>query len=148
MPPTRRKLPPPRAVLDTRLVLSALVFAGSAKAVLRVAWTSHRFTPLASRATTGELIRVLAYPKFGLATEEREDLLSDYLLFCETINVPSPWRLTPNCLDPVHESFLQLAIAGQADVFVTADPDLLALSTELSCSVVVADHFMAKLGSA
>ena len=147
MPILRRKLPPTRAVLHTRLVLSALVSGGSAKAVLRAAWTNHQFTPLASKATTGELIRVLAYPKFALATEEREDLLSDYLLFCETVKVPDSWLLAPNRYDPFDEPFLQLAIAGQADVLVTSDPDTLALSTELSCMVVTADHFLAKLGS-
>ena len=67
----------PRVVLDTNLVLSAVVFRGDATGVLRRAWQSRRFAPLVSRATVGELIRVLGYPKFALTVQEREDLLSD-----------------------------------------------------------------------
>jgi uncharacterized protein len=39
-----------RVVIDTNLVLSALVFGGRA-AKLRVAWQDNRFTPLVSKAT-------------------------------------------------------------------------------------------------
>jgi len=72
---------PPRAVLDTNPVLSALVFSTGNLVTLRREWQSRRFTPLVSKATAGELIRVLAYPKFRLKAEEREDLLSDHLPF-------------------------------------------------------------------
>jgi predicted nucleic acid-binding protein len=44
-----------RVVIDTNLVLSALVFGGST-ARLRLAWQSDRFVPLASKATITELI--------------------------------------------------------------------------------------------
>ena len=67
----------PRAVLDTNAVLSALVFAGGRLAELRSAWQQARFEPLVSRATVAELVRVLAYPKFGLAPEQQRELLSD-----------------------------------------------------------------------
>jgi uncharacterized protein len=49
-----------RVVIDTNLVLSALVFGGST-AKLRWAWQNDRLTPLASKATITELLRVLAY---------------------------------------------------------------------------------------
>ncbi|MBD2149182.1 PIN domain-containing protein [Pseudanabaena sp. FACHB-1277] len=54
-----------RVVIDTNLVLSALVFGGST-ARLHLAWQSDRFVPLASKSTIMELIRGLAYPKFKL----------------------------------------------------------------------------------
>jgi uncharacterized protein len=40
-------------VVDTNLVLSALVFGGST-GKLRLAWQDERFTPLASKATVTE----------------------------------------------------------------------------------------------
>ena len=58
---------PPRVVIDTNLVLSALVFAGDRLTSLRLAWQDQRVLPLVSRATAAELIRALAYPKFKLA---------------------------------------------------------------------------------
>jgi predicted nucleic acid-binding protein len=48
-----------RVVIDTNLVLSALVFGGKV-AQLRFSWQNQRFIPLISKATTTELIRVLA----------------------------------------------------------------------------------------
>ncbi|WP_334706225.1 putative toxin-antitoxin system toxin component, PIN family [Nostoc sp.] len=69
----------PRVVIDTNIIISALIFGGRVSR-LRLAWQDDLFTPLVSKATTTELIRVLAYPKFKLTPTEQEDLLSDYIL--------------------------------------------------------------------
>ncbi|MBK6557146.1 MAG: PIN domain-containing protein, partial [Comamonadaceae bacterium] len=55
---------PLRVVLDTNVVLSALVFGGGAAGRVRLCWQQGTFVPLASTATVQELVRVLAYPKF------------------------------------------------------------------------------------
>ena len=55
-----------RAVLDTNVVVSALIFHSGALSWLRVAWRQGSIRPLVSRETTAELIRILAYPKFAL----------------------------------------------------------------------------------
>lgn len=144
----RPKPTPPRVVLDTNLVLSALVFGGGMGAVLRDRWHSQRFIPLASRETTVEIIRVLTYPKFGLTQREQEDLLSDYLPVCTTVKVPVPPPPTPSCHDPFDIPFLELAIAGGADSVVTGDRDLLSLSMEFSCPIVRASEFLEQRQSA
>ena len=77
----------PRLVLDTNVLVSALVFPAGSTSWLRTAWQSGTIRPLASRETATELIRVLAYPKFRLDKDERDDLLSDYLPWCETVVV-------------------------------------------------------------
>ena len=119
---------PVRPVLDTNVLLSALLFRSGALSWLRGAWRSGALRPLASRATTVELARVLAYPKFGLDAEEQRDLLDDYLPFCETVPVPDPPPAVPECRDPFDRPFLELALAGRADALVTGDADLLALA--------------------
>ena len=58
-----------RVVLDTNVLLSALLFYQGSVAWLRHAWQSEAIRPLASRDTTEELIRVLAYPKFKLTDQ-------------------------------------------------------------------------------
>jgi len=103
---------PPRVVLDTNLVLSALVFAQGRLTVLRHAWQEARFVPLVSRATTAELIRVLAYPKFKLDADQQGELLADYLPWCETVRIPSPPPATPACRDVYDQPFLQLAVCS------------------------------------
>jgi predicted nucleic acid-binding protein len=59
----RRAAGPWPVVIDTNLVLSALVFAQGRLTPLRQAWQAQRILPLVSRATTAEL----TYPKFKLA---------------------------------------------------------------------------------
>ena len=71
---------------------------------LRNAWQSDVARPLASRDTTAELIRVLHYPKFRLIRDEREDLLADYLQWCEKVRVASPVEV-PDCRDPSDRPF-------------------------------------------
>jgi len=139
--------PPPRVVVDTNLVLSALVFSAGVLVTLRRGWQNQRFMPLVSTATAAELIRVLAYPKFRLRGEEREDLLSDYLLFCEIVQVPDPPPLTPPCRDPFDVPFLELALAGKAEFLVSGDRDLLSLAGQFPCPIVTAAGFLQHLES-
>ncbi len=100
--------------------------------------------PLASKETTREFIRVLGYPQFGLNAREREDLLSDYLPFCATVNVSNPPPPTPVCRDPCDLPFLQLAVAGGADFLVARDQDLSGMSAEFSSAIVTVDGFLAQ----
>jgi uncharacterized protein len=129
-------------VIDTNLVLSALVFGGDL-AKLRLAWQGERLTPLVSRATVTELIRVLAYPKFKLTKSEQEHLLADYLPFCDTVLIPDRLPAIPDCRDPFDVPFLVLALVGRADYLVTGDRDLLSLADQFSCPIVQASQFFA-----
>ena len=94
----------PRVVIDTNIIISALIFGGRISR-LRLAWQDDLFTPLVSKATTTELIRVLAYPKFKLTPTEQEDLLSDYILFCEAVAMPDHLPIIPECRDPLTRLF-------------------------------------------
>lgn len=132
----------PRVVLDTNVVLSALLFGHGPAAHVRTAWQSGRFVPLASAATARELVRVLAYPKFKLAADEREDLLADYIPWVRVVRIPDPPPTVPACRDPFDVAFLHLAVAGKARALVTGDKDLLALAGARGlCPVMAVNAF-------
>lgn len=133
---------PPRVVIDTNLVLSALVFAQGRLTPLRQAWQERRIQPLVSRVTAAELMRVLAYPKFKLSPEEQQELLADYLPYCQTVRIPEPPPKTPACRDAFDVPFLQLAIAGKAKALITGDQDLLALAGGFACPILSAEQFI------
>ena len=133
---------PPRVVLDTNLVLSALVFANGRLEALRHAWQGGKCVPLVSKATTAELIRVLAYPKFKLSDEDQQELLADYLPWCSVVRIPNPPPVTPECRDPFDQPFLQLAVVGKADFLASGDQDLLRLAGEFKCPIVPAEQFL------
>lgn len=119
---------PLRVVLDTNVVLSALLFGGGPAARVRSGWKSRRFLPLASTATAQELVRVLGYPKFRLSAAEQEELLADFVPWVEVVRISDPPPAAPACRDPFDLPFLLLAIAGGASVLVSGDRDLLALA--------------------
>lgn len=126
----------PRIVLDTNCVLSALLFTRGRLTWLREAWQQPRFTPLVSRATVEELIRVLHYPRFRLTAEERDTLLADYLPYAETVIVASSTQAI-GLRDPDDEAFIALATAGRADAIVTGDADLHAATDRVPSIAVL-----------
>ena len=136
---------PVRSVLDTNILVSALLFHSGALSWLRGAWRSGQIRPLAGQQTTTELIRVFTYPKFALSDTERTELLDDYLPFCETVTVPEPPPPLPACRDPFDRPFLELALAGRADALVTGDADLLALAKDFSVPIVSPAAFKERL---
>ena len=134
-----------RVVLDTNVVLSALVFRGGAAGQVRQAWQRGLVLPLASTATVQELVRVLAYPKFGLSQAEQDELLADYLPYAETVRIPQPPPMVPECRDALDLPFLHLAVAGTAQVLVSGDRDLLVIATDFArnnaCPIVSLEAF-------
>ena len=139
---------PPVVVLDTNLVLSALVFAGGRLAPLRSAWQSGRVVPLVSTATASELMRVLGYPKFKLSAADRDELLADYLPHCRSVRLPARLPKLPQCQDVNDQMFIELAAVGKADFLVTGDKDLLVMAAEFGRRIVTAEVFLERLGAA
>ncbi len=140
----------PRVVLDTNVVLSALLFGGGATGLVRQAWQAGRLRPLVSTATVQELMRVLAYPKFKLSADEQRELLADYLPFAEVVTPPDPPPRVPDCRDPHDLPFLHLAAAGKADMLVSGDADLLSLAApgvrpRLRCRILTVQVLLAQL---
>lgn len=136
---------PPRWVLDTNVVLSALIRPGGSTGRLRLAWQAGLFVPIVATATAAELLRVLAYPKFRLAPDEQFDLLADYLPWTEVTAIPQPPPPTPLCRDPDDLTFLQLALAARADALVTGDADLLATSSASPIPVITVNAAVSHL---
>lgn len=133
----------PRVVLDTNVVLSALVFRSGPAARLRQAWHGGACTPLVATATAQELIRVLAYPKFGLSVDDQHHLLADYLPWTRSVRIPQPPAALPaECRDPFDAPFLHLAVAGKAHALVTGDADLLVLAGSLPFAVLPPAQFL------
>ena len=135
---------PLRPVLDSNVLVSALVFPAGKLPWIRRAWQAGIIRPLTSHDTTAELIRVLSYPKFRLTRDEQEALLGDYLPWCDTVLVLSPPKV-PACRDPSDLPFLELALAAEADALVTGDPDLLELAEVFSVPILTPSLFQACL---
>lgn len=111
---------PLRVVLDTNVVLSALLFRSGSSARLRRAWQDGAIRPLVSADTVQELLRVLAYPKFRLSADEQYELLADYLPHTSSVRIAHPPPRLPDCRDPHDMPFLVLAASGRAQCWSAA----------------------------
>ena len=118
-----------RVVLDTNCVISALLFSRQNMAWLRHSWQNAHITPLASKDTVIELMRVLAYPKFKLSKSEQALLLADFLPYAETVIIEQIPDGLPIIRDLDDQKFLILAVVGQAEALVTGDADILDIQS-------------------
>lgn len=134
-----------RVVLDTNVVVSALLFRAGRLFWLREAWQRGRVVPLVTRETVEELLRVLEYPKFRLAPEDRQELLADFLPFAEAVALPEKRARLPACRDPDDEKFLHAAAASHADALVSGDADLLALAGQTGFAILTPEALRQRL---
>lgn len=129
-----------RVVLDTNVVISALLFTGRLSRIVEL-WREGKITPIISKETFHELRRVLEYPKFTLSTAEIRSIIEHEVLpFFEVVEVST--GVKGACRDPEDDKFLSCAVAGNAACIVSGDKDLLNLKEYRSVKVISASDFM------
>lgn len=124
-----------RVILDTNILLSALLSPLGTPAKLLDAWERRRFTLVACDALIAELREVAGRPFFrtrlrSSAAELLAAGVRDFSLFCE--DVPSG-AVAP---DPKDSYLLALAEVGQADFLLTGDKELLSLKRYKSTRLI------------
>jgi uncharacterized protein len=138
-----------RLVLDTGVVLSALLFPTGRLAWIADAWRDRRFRPLVNAATTSELLRALTYPKFHLEEGEIQALLAGYLPWTVAVRMSSRQATgLPRCRDANDQKFLELALAGKADALVSGDKKLLELTDSAPFAIMTPAQLRQRLGQA
>lgn len=124
-----------RLILDTNILLAALLSPQGAPAKLLAAWERKKFTLVACGALIEELRDVASRPFFRarLRTDVAELLaagLRDFSLFCRDL------PREPIAPDPKDSYLLALAEASQAEFLVTGDKELLLLKQHKSTRIV------------
>ena len=111
-----------RVVLDTNVLVSAVLFGGLPRGLLRGALHGE-FEVVTSPQLMTELEDVLA-GRFGLAPEVAQAARTEYELLALVVRPKSVPRVVR---DPDDNEVLAAAVSGKADLVVTGDRDLLAL---------------------
>lgn len=118
-----------RAVVDTNVVISALLFGGTPGKLIHF-WKTGRLLPLASNDIVDEYLRVLAYSKFSLSEEEINYILYQEILpYFETVEVKRKPESVIVKADPADDMFIRCALAGNAALIVSGDFHLLSLKS-------------------
>jgi len=107
-----------RAVLDTNIIVSALLAPFGNEARLLGVVQNDKLTPCISREILAEYAGVLARPKFSFAKSEIAGLIG--LMEAKGLMVDPP-RITAASPDPKDNDFIACAIAANADFLVTGN---------------------------
>jgi putative PIN family toxin of toxin-antitoxin system len=132
-----------RVVLDTNVLVSALLMEASLPARLLAHWRQGRFTLLTATAQLDELTRVTRYPKLRarLKPALAGRLVNDLRELAVSVEPLPPVEASP---DPYDDYLLSIACGGAADYLVTGDkPHLLALGRHAGTHIVSVRDFMA-----
>jgi putative PIN family toxin of toxin-antitoxin system len=133
-----------RVVLDTNVLVSALITKGTPPDRVYQAWDAGTFDLVTSEAQLAELARVLGYAKLRpyVQREEAEVLLETIRSVAEIVEVLPEIDLSS---DPDDNAILATAIVGQADLLVTGDRShLLDLSAVQGVSIVTPRQALAR----
>lgn len=119
-----------RAVIDTNVLVAALLWRGPPHALLEQV-RAGALQIVSSPALLAELADVIGRPRFEAAlartNTSRERLLAQVRQLAEVIDPPPlPEQV---CRDPDDDQVLALAIAAKVDLIVSGDNDLLSLKS-------------------
>jgi uncharacterized protein len=113
-----------RALLDTNVVISAVLFGGLPRQILKAALEGG-LDVITSPALLAELERVLTR-KFAFNSTTAASIRSELEALGRVIEPASIKRVTKSSADDL---VLAAAIAGEVDVIVTGDRELLDIAT-------------------
>ena len=117
-----------RLVLDTGVVFSGLLWRGTTYQLLTSLRQSSEVKLSSSVTLFAELADVLSRPtsarRLSLVGRTTKDVLEDYAGIVEFV---APAAISRTSTDPDDDAVLACALAAQADLIVSGDPDLLNL---------------------
>lgn len=135
-----------RVVVDTGILVSALIRPkGTIGGVLH-ALRDGRFTTIYSTPMMLEVADVLSLAKiqekYHIQPDDIEALINLVRLRGELV---IPKQTITACRDPKDNKFLEAALAGEADVIVTGDDDLLVLNPFEGVDILRPAKFLERL---
>jgi uncharacterized protein len=132
-----------RVVLDTNILVSALMVQMGHPAAIYRAWQAGNFTLLTSAEQLDELRATLQKPKIAerIKPYKAGRLVNEMKALAEDVGALPHVQRSP---DPTDDYLLALSEAGKADYLVTGDKGgLLALARHKTTRIVSASEFVA-----
>lgn len=132
-----------RVVLDTNIIVSALLAPRGQPAAIISIWLEGKFTLLTCAAHVDELRSTLEKPRVAARIKPHQAgrLVNQIKRFAEDVGALPSVKRSP---DPTDDFLLALSEAGNADYLVTGDQSgLLALARHKATRIVSAREFAA-----
>ncbi len=132
-----------RVVLDTNVLVSALLFKGRLSRLVEL-WQKRKIIPVISRETFAELTLVLHYPKFSLSKDEIRSLIEHEILpHFEVIEVVK--NVKGVCRDAGDDKFISCALSASVDCILSGDKDFCDLGQYKTVKIMNSSDFLKKL---
>ena len=135
-----------RAVVDTNILICSLIKPHGTVGPIIPHLRDGDYTLVYSAPLVDELVAKLSLPriqvKYHVRLEEIEALVALIVLQGERV---IPTRKVKLCRDPKDDMFIEAALAGEAQVVVTGDDDLLTLNKFETVWFVTPRAFLANL---
>lgn len=139
----KKKVKPFLAVVDTNVMVSALLFTGRASNLLPLL-KSGKIVICATREILSEYIAVLSYPKFKLTESEVTALFTEEIIphvkAVKTVSDPDV-----RSRDPDDDKFIACALSAKAHALVTGDDDLLSLKGKTRVAIITIDELLTRV---
>ncbi len=136
-----------RAVFDTNVLVSALLWHGPPHALLEQV-RNGSIALITSPALLSELADVIGRAKFDAilmrANTSREQVLAQVRQLAEVVDPPPLPQ--PVCRDPDDDAVLALALAAKVDCIVSGDDDLLVLETFQGFAIITPAQALLRSG--
>lgn len=131
-----------RVVLDTNVLVSAIISDGKPRELLRRG-ISKQFSIVTSELILKELGLVLRRPKFKTAEDEVNRIVIALMQTAEIVNVTSKLKVVEE--DPKDNMVIETAYEGGAEIIVTGDRHLLALKEFKGIKITTVEQILALL---
>jgi putative PIN family toxin of toxin-antitoxin system len=127
-----------RIVLDTNVVLSALLWRGTPYRLLQTIRQSEDIKLFSSATLLEELADVLTRPgpagRLALIKSTHRQVLADYIEVADLVTPRTTPRTVPD--DPDDDHVIAAAIAASADIIASGDRHLLSLGTHRTIQIL------------
>lgn len=129
-----------RAVVDTNVTVSGLLFGGLPLKVVRAAM-SKSFVCVTSPYLIEEIERVMSSEKFGLTTQEMKNLTQPIFSISEVVIPLNTINAIPRC--PADNRVLECAVEGRCNFIVSGDRrDLVSLKKFKNVEIITPRQFL------
>jgi uncharacterized protein len=134
-----------RVVLDTNVLVSAIISDGQSRKLLKKAIT-NQFLLVTSDLILTELVNVLRRPKFKTSEDEIHQTILALIRTADVVNVKSKIKAVKK--DPKDDMIIETATDGKADLIVSGDVHLLALKNFREIKIIAVQEMLAYLQEA
>ncbi len=132
----------PRVVLDTNVLVSAIICDGKSRELLKRG-IENQFSIVTSDPILRELARVLRRPKFKTSLGEARRITLALMRSAEIVDLESKLRVVKD--DPKDDMVIETAVDGHADIVVSGDSHLLELESFRGTRMLTVEQTLAFL---